>query len=228
MKQIALIVLVAIAAACGVQPDPNDHASRVDQVQPAPFHSQHGMEFHVVDDGSSYMRQLFDDVPIDRPVGITAQTDRWTGASGLPIDDVYLVGPSPAAIERYLASQPALAVPHDRRLVFERIDASRWRTYLVFPTTELDASSIAHAETGTDPNTGRPIVTLDFTPDAARHFGELTARIVGHKLAVLVDGTVISAPIIRTEIRGGRASVSFGSEGDANGLAGWLDARDPR
>jgi len=54
-------------------------------------------------------------------------------------------------------------------------------------------------------------VTLDFTPAATRQFGELTARISGHKLAVLVDGTVTSAPIIRGAIRGGHASITLGN-----------------
>ena len=52
---------------------------------------------------------------------------------------------------------------------------------------------------------------VDFTPTAAQHFMELTTRLTGHKLAVLVDGTVTSAPIIQEPITGGHASISIGA-----------------
>jgi preprotein translocase subunit SecD len=172
MKLRALVAVLGLLVACGVQPDLDDHPPKIEQVMPAPFHSLHGLYFKVVDDGTTYMEQLF---------------------------------------ERYLASDPSLAVPRDHELAFEHLDANRWRTYLLLPTVELDASSIAHVEETTDPTTERPGVLLDFTPAAAQQFGELTARIAGHKLAVLADGRVVSAPVIVAPITGGRAQVTFGA-----------------
>lgn len=126
-----------------------------------------------------------------------------------------LSGPSRDALLSYpskvAADDPSLAVPRDRELGFEQGADGRWRTSLLVPTVELDNASIAHVHASEDPNTHRPVVLLDFTPAAAQHFTELTTRIVGHKLAVLVDGTVTSAPIIQEPIIGGHASFSLGA-----------------
>lgn len=51
---------------------------------------------------------------------------------------------------------------------------------------------------------------LDFNRYGSRVFGDLTAEIVGKKLATILDDTVKSAPIINGAIRGGRASITMG------------------
>ena len=209
MRFRALVAVLGLLAACTVPPDVTENAPKVEAIQPGPYQSQHGLYFKVVDDGSTYMQQLFDHVSVERPEAIDRDVERWRAEDGREVSDVFLVAPTRAAIEHYLASDPVLTVPRDRELAFEQLDAKRWRTYLLFPATELDATSIASAEATHDAS--RPTVTLDFTPAAARHFGELTTRIAGHKLAVLVDGTVVSAPVIQGAITGGRAQVTFGA-----------------
>jgi preprotein translocase subunit SecD len=200
MKLRALVVAASLVAACGT-----DHTPQPDQ----PLPTQYAVTMKAVDDSSTTMQQLYARVPIDRPNGIAAAIDHWRTEDGAARTDYYITGASPQAIEAYVASEPTLSVPADRQLAFEQIDGHRWRTYLLFPAVELDASAIAHAHAGTDPNTERPIVTIDFTPAGARQFGDLTARIAGHKLAVLVDGRVVSAPVINGAITSGHATVSF-------------------
>ena len=51
---------------------------------------------------------------------------------------------------------------------------------------------------------------LDFNRSGSRIFGDLTAQIVGKKLATILDDRVKSAPIINGAIRGGRASITMG------------------
>ncbi|NJM91061.1 MAG: hypothetical protein HC863_02010 [Myxococcales bacterium] len=59
-------------------------------------------------------------------------------------------------------------------------------------------------------------------------FGDLTAQVVGKKVATILDDRVKSAPIINGAIRGGRASITMGGsdpqrqERDANDLVGVL------
>ncbi len=162
MQLRTLVAVLGLLAACGVSPDPVDHTSNVVQVEPTPFSSQHGLYFKAVDDGSTYMQQLSDQVPIDRPVGIAAEVNRGRGEDGRPtITDYYLVAGDPAIIEHYLASRPALAVPHDRELAFERLDAQRWRTFLLVPEAVLDPVSIAHTEPSTSA-TGGPSLRSTF------------------------------------------------------------------
>ena len=226
MNRLAFVAILSLLG-CGVQPDLDDHKPKVEQVQPAPFHSQHGLYFKAVDDGSTYLRQLFDRVPIDRPAGITAEVEHWRTEDGPSITSYYLTARTPAVIDAYLASDPALAVPRDRELAFEHVELDRWRTYLLLPTAELDAKAIAHADAGRDPGSDQPIVQLDFTPAATRQFGDLTARLIGHKLAVLVDGTVISAPVINGRIGGGHASVTLGPSGTDAAARTLAESLDP-
>jgi preprotein translocase subunit SecD len=182
------------------------------------------MQMKVVDDGSTRMQQLCDRVPIDKPKGIDANIDRWRADDGRTHADCYLTGSSPDAIEAYVAG----ALPADRELAFQQIDGARWRTYLVFPAIELDATAVSHAHASTDPQTQRPTVTLDFTPAGARTFGDLTGRIAGHKLAVLVDGHVVSAPVINDAITGAHAVVTLdptATDVTATALARALESR---
>ncbi|CAN5809970.1 hypothetical protein BH11MYX3_BH11MYX3_11300 [soil metagenome] len=216
-----------------MQAPPPDDIPRVEQVQPASFNAPHGLQFKVVDDGATVMKSLFEAVAAEREQrstdpdaiarGVTAEIDRWR-VDDKGITDFYLTANAPGVIARYLAdaaaADPDLAIPSDRQLAFEQIAPDRWRSYLLLPTVELDAAAITKATAITDPSTERPGLLVDFTPTAARKFGDLTARIAGHKLAVLLDGSVVSAPVIQGPITGGQASITFGAEQyDAGALA---------
>jgi hypothetical protein len=145
------------------------------------------------------------------------------------------------AIERYLrdvaAHDPTLDVPPDRRLGFERIEPGpddakdrrpRWRSYLLEQRGLVVA--ITHASASHDKNTDRAIVLVELDAAGARMFGDLTTRIVEHKLAIVLDERITSAPVIETPIRGGRASITMGArdqevqDRDADTLAKVLSA----
>jgi len=134
------------------------------------------------------------------------------------------------AIERYLygdkelgepgliATNPAFKLPDDHQLGFEPIDPQPsakdrrvlWRTYYLDRAVRLTGSGISNAMGSNDQNTGQPVVLLDFNRFGSRAFGDLTAQIVGKKLATILDDTVRSAPIINGAIRGGRAQITLG------------------
>ncbi len=59
-----------------------------------------------------------------------------------------------------------------------------------------------------------PTVGISFDTRGTRIFGEVTSANVGRRLAIVLDDTVYSAPVIRTAITGGRAEISgsFGIE----------------
>ena len=117
-----------------------------------------------------------------------------------------------------LAEADAFKVPDDHQLGFEPIypdpgvteRRTLWRTYYLDRAVRLTGSAIANAQPSNDPNTGRPIVLLDFNRFGGRLFGDLTSQIVGKKLAAVLDGKVRSAPTINGAIRGGRASITLG------------------
>jgi preprotein translocase subunit SecD len=50
-------------------------------------------------------------------------------------------------------------------------------------------------------NFGQPVVEFTLKPQAAETFGELTGKNVGSGLAVVLDGRVVTAPVINSQIR---------------------------
>lgn len=222
MNPRAILAVLGLLTACGRAADSND-PPRVEQVQPVAFHSQHGLYFKVVDDSSTYMQSLFDHVPIDHPEGVTAQHDRYLSGEHGQRDEYYLAAASPEPILHYLASDPSRSIPKDRELAFQQLDDHRWRAVLLMPSVELDETSIASATTSDA--YGHPAVEVQLTPAGARRFGDLTARIAGHKLAIVADGVVVSAPVIQDAIRGGKAQITLGpsaTDADADALAASL------
>ena len=67
---------------------------------------------------------------------------------------------------------------------------------------------------------GSPTVSLSFTPAAGDVFERFTREHVGRRLAIVLDGQVRSAPVIRDRIAGGTASISGGfTSAEAHDLA---------
>jgi hypothetical protein len=145
--------------------------------------------------------------------------DQWRPEEGSgTYTDFYLYAPSTEALQRVLdaATANGYVLPSDVELVSEWVEPWRpderghLRTYLVSKDVAMDGSTIENATGSYDPNTNRPIVLLDFNREGAQKFCDLTGRIVGHKLATILDGAVKSAPIINGKICGGKASITMG------------------
>jgi preprotein translocase subunit SecD len=68
-------------------------------------------------------------------------------------------------------------------------------------------------------------VQLTLAPATARSFAALTAAHRGDKLAIVVDGVVQSAPVVRDAITGGKVSITLRSPDDAAALARSLTKR---
>jgi preprotein translocase subunit SecD len=67
---------------------------------------------------------------------------------------------------------------------------------------------------------GRPVVSFSFDQAGARRFGDVTSENVGQRLAIVLDGEVISAPVIRSPILGGNGVIEGGfTTQTANDLA---------
>ena len=77
-----------------------------------------------------------------------------------------------------------------------------------FTPTELTGRYVASAQVGRNPQTGRVEILLNFNEEGAKLFEEITARNVGKQLAVLLDGNVITAPVVNEKISGGQAQIT--------------------
>lgn len=62
-------------------------------------------------------------------------------------------------------------------------------------------------------------VELLLAPAAAHAFEAATAKQQGRALAIVVDGVVESAPVIRDAVKGGKVSITLRSPADAQALA---------
>jgi preprotein translocase subunit SecD len=54
----------------------------------------------------------------------------------------------------------------------------------------------------------QPVVAFSFDPVGARKFGDVTTKNIGRPFAIVLDNKVISAPVIRGAITGGRGIIS--------------------
>src|SRR5437016_1532754 len=68
-------------------------------------------------------------------------------------------------------------------------------------------------------------VTLRFDAEGAKTFGQITEANVNHRFAIVLDGVIQSAPVIKTAIYGGNAVISGGrmDEPEARNLASVLE-----
>lgn len=71
---------------------------------------------------------------------------------------------------------------------------------------DVTGADIASAKVTTD-NAGNPAVEVVFTEAGAKKVSALTKQWQGKPLAIVIDGKVISAPVVRAEI-GGKAVIS--------------------
>ncbi len=78
----------------------------------------------------------------------------------------------------------------------------------VAKTPELDTSAVKAARFVADEISGKPQVEVKFREEGKTRFAEVTRAKVDKRLAILVEGKVIMAPIVRTEIKDGRAIIA--------------------
>src|SRR5690606_29361474 len=64
------------------------------------------------------------------------------------------------------------------------------------------------AQPGFDSQTNQPIITFRFDQSGSRKFGRFTQANVGRPFAIVLDGKVLSAPVIQTAILGGTGQIS--------------------
>ncbi|HEX4893762.1 MAG TPA: protein translocase subunit SecD, partial [Hyphomicrobiaceae bacterium] len=72
----------------------------------------------------------------------------------------------------------------------------------------LSGEQLSRASAAFDSQTNQPIVSFSFKPSAAKTFGDITTRNKGYRFAVVLDGRVITAPVIQSEILGGTGQIS--------------------
>ncbi len=73
---------------------------------------------------------------------------------------------------------------------------------------DVDGADLTDARAGTSPETGDWVVNFTFNSVGARRFADVSRANVNHRFAIVLDDKVISAPVIREAITGGRGQIS--------------------
>ncbi len=72
---------------------------------------------------------------------------------------------------------------------------------------EIAGNVLANASAGVSPD-GKALIKFRLTPEAGRRFAALTTQNAGHRLAVIVKGQVLTAPVVMAPILGGSGEIS--------------------
>jgi preprotein translocase subunit SecD len=128
-------------------------------------------------------------------------------------------------LERFRRWAKTLPVPDDHEIGFEELvdydqDTGKttevgWRSFFLFSRAEITGDLITDASIAQEQSQGFGsfYVAISFSPVGADRFGQVTGANVQRRFAIILDGVINSAPVIRSKIDGGRASITLG-EGD--------------
>lgn len=99
-------------------------------------------------------------------------------------------------------------------------DPAGFGGYVLAENAVVQGDDLVDAQPGFDQQTNAPIILFRFNQSGARKFGSFTQKHIKEPFAIVLDGKVISAPIIQTAILGGSGQISgnFSVE-SANNLA---------
>lgn len=81
-------------------------------------------------------------------------------------------------------------------------------TLLIRKRIAVSGENLVDAQPSFDGRTNEPVVTFRFDTIGARRFGDITTQNVDRPFAIVLDGEVISAPVIREPILGGAGQIS--------------------
>ncbi|MCR9112702.1 MAG: protein translocase subunit SecD [Rhodobacteraceae bacterium] len=79
--------------------------------------------------------------------------------------------------------------------------------YILERAPVVTGEELVDAQPDFDQN-GRPAVSFRFNPTGGRKFGDYTAENIGNPFAIVLDGEVISAPVIQSHIPGGTGIIT--------------------
>jgi|TARA_R110000851_G_scaffold311534_1_gene471748 SecD/SecF fusion protein len=78
----------------------------------------------------------------------------------------------------------------------------------VYDDVALSGDRLDAAASGFEPDTGQPMVTFNFDRQGVAAFAEITAANIGQRFAVVLDGEVLTAPVIQQAIPGGQGQIT--------------------
>lgn len=155
-------------------------------------------------------------------VKITREFEQVEGPGGVSLRPPYLKAMGENArvkLEELVKAEAEPKMPEGREMGVECLaskikknSCDGYRTFLLKAKTELGGDTISDAHVSQDQSGGaaKPYVSLSFNPAGAREFERVTGDNVHRRMAIVLDQTVNSAPVIQTKISGGNAQITLG------------------
>jgi preprotein translocase subunit SecD len=183
------------------------------------------LELQRIDPDAAFFETLHAEARIVAAPGVQAVSEPWPA----PYD-----GPAIANTERFLraaqrgqlelhVAEAKPTVPADRSIAYEHVAATDkpayWRTHVLVREPWLTGAAIRDARATAEPTTQRAQVLIKLDDEAGRRFGELTRTHIGHKIAIVLDGVVQSAPLIQDPIPNGEIAITMGAGDQVSQLA---------
>ncbi|PLX80846.1 MAG: protein translocase subunit SecD [Desulfuromonas sp.] len=114
---------------------------------------------------------------------------------------------------------PGTQVLYERQ-VDSKTGAVSENPMVVQSKTVLTGDLLEDAQVQIDTRFNKPYVSIKFNSVGAKRFDQVTAANVGNRMAIVLDDTIYSAPVIQERISGGNASISGSfTEQEATDLA---------
>jgi preprotein translocase subunit SecD len=186
------------------------------------------LEFKMVDDETDFFGKVKDeDLPPGEGISIFTSTAPIGPGKTTQTHFARMVKrPNEAmtdCLARFKAWSKTLNVPDDHEIGYEadtefdqdtgKTEENGWRTLYLYSRADVTGDYITDAQVQQDQNQGlgQWIVLISFSPAGAERFEEVTGANVGRRFAIILDGVVDSAPVIKTKIGGGRATITMGA-----------------
>lgn len=104
-------------------------------------------------------------------------------------------------------------IPEDTEILFEKQVNRETGAVIKIPLlvkkqASLTGDLLSDAKVNIDSRFNEPYVSLSFNAAGAKLFEEITGANVNKRLAIILDNTVYSAPVIREKIAGGNAQIT--------------------
>ncbi len=191
------------------------------------------LEFKMLDDGADFFGQVAQKFKgADLPAGLTLDGAEQVsvGLDKQAVTHYAFIKKQPGESMKETRARLAewvstLNVPDDHEVGYEvhrtrvddvtmRAEEDGWRTYYLYGKADITGDMLQDAQAVPDQSNkglGGWYVALTFTPSGGDRFEEVTGANVKRRFAIILDGKVESAPVIRQRIAGGRASITLGA-----------------
>lgn len=115
--------------------------------------------------------------------------------------------------EEEVLSKFAGKIPEDDEILFEKkvnreTGVAVKQPILLKKEAVLTGDMLSEARVSLTSQFSEPYVSISFNPEGAQRFEEITGANVKKRLAIILDNTVYSAPVIQEKISGGNAQIT--------------------